>query len=354
MVIYFLVLLAGGKADGAPPGLDFLYLLGKGVPLGGGANLLPGNGFHLFTEGFLSLQVLGLLLLEPFEMGLVLLVDYGGGGAETLPDLFAEFLGHGAQVLPLLMEFLEFLEGIHHIVVLRQGLGRLAEGRLGLQVLLEIQIPELAVNVHQVVELGHIQLVGVVHVAETLLGNRAHLTPAVLDVPELGESVLHVSGLLHQGLELLDDGLLPGQVLLPLGVQFLVVLCTLLLIGHVQRLETGLDGGKGTHRAALEGNGLLIGRGVLVGFVHDGVFPGFRLFLGKTLIKGRFDGLGLLGPLHAVFTFRKTLEQTGQFGQGFLCEIHFLFLLGYICGFFVHHRLNFFTHSIWFNISLQM
>ena len=233
-VIYFLVLLAGGKADGTPPGLDFLYLLGKGVPFGGGANFLPGNGFHLFTEGFLGLQVLGLLLLEPFEMGLVLLVDYGGGGAETLPDLFTEFLGHGAQVLPLLVEFLEFLEGIHHIVVLRQSLGRLAEGRLGLQVLLEIQIPEFAVNVHQVVELGHIQLVGVVHVAEALLGDGTHFPPAVLDVPELGEGVLHVSGLLHQGLELLDDGLLFGQILFPLGVQFLIIFGTLLLIGHVQ------------------------------------------------------------------------------------------------------------------------
>ena len=89
-------------------------------------------------------------------MGLIALVHHRGGGAEALPDFVAVFLGHGAQVLPLLVQFLQLLEGLYHVLVLGQGLGLLAEAGLGLQVLLEVQVTEFAVDIYQVVELGNV------------------------------------------------------------------------------------------------------------------------------------------------------------------------------------------------------
>ena len=284
-------------------------------------------------------------------MGLVALVDDGSGGAETLPDLVAELLGHGAEVFPLLVEFLQFLEGFYHVLVCSEGFGLLAEGGLGFQVLLEVQVAEFAVDVHQVVELGDIQLIRIVYVAEILLGNRADLAPAVLDVTELGEGVLHVAGLLDQGLELFDDGLLLGEVLLAQGVLFLIIFGPLFLVFHVQRLEAGLDGGEGAHGATLHRHSGIFCGGVFIGFHYLGVFAGSGFLLGKLFIEGGLDGLGLLEPLHAVFTVFQFLEQGGELGEGLFGEIHRLFCglfydLCYICSHFLGHRLNFFTHAL--------
>ena len=244
-------------------------------------------------------------------MGLVPFVDDGSGGAETLPDGVAVLLGHGAQVFPLFVQFLQLLEGFHHILVLSQGFGRFAEHRLGFQILLEIEVAQFAVDVHQIIELGHIQLISIVDVAETLLGNRADLAPLVLDFTELGEGILHVAGLFHQGLQLFDDGLFLGQIFFPLGILLAVKGGTLLLVVQVQFLEAGLDGGEGAHRAALHGNGSFLYTGILVRLFHSGVFAGFGLLLGKPFIESGLDGLRLLGPFHTVFTFFQFLEQLG-------------------------------------------
>jgi len=104
------------------------------------------------------------------------------------------------------VELLEFLEGAHDILALGEGLGLLAELGLGLEVLAEIQVAEFAVDLHEVVELLHVQLVGIVDVAEILLRDRTGLAPAVLDLPELREGVLHVALLLDEVLQVLDDG----------------------------------------------------------------------------------------------------------------------------------------------------
>ena len=300
-------------------------------------------------------------------MGLVTLVDNGSGSAETLPDGVTVFLGHGTQVFPLLVELLELLEGLYHILFLGQGLGLLAESGLGFEVLLEVKVTEFAVDVHEVVEFGHIELIGVVHVTETLLGHRTGVSPTVLDIAELGEGVLHLTGLFHEGLQLLDDGELGLEVLLPLGVLLFVEFGTLLLVLHVQGLETGLDGGERAHRAALQRNSGFFRRGIFVGFLYGIFFAGSGLFLGQPLIEGRFDGFGLFGPLHAVCTFFQALEQFRKFRQSLIREVHgLLFGLGgffrfdgfsghldlfrlfldfYICGLYRHHRLRFFTHG---------
>ena len=132
------------------------------------------------------------------------------------------------------MEFLEFLECFYNIGIFRKGFSLLAESGLLLKVLLEVKVTELAVDINEVVELGDIELIGIVHVTEILLGNGTGFPPAVLDVTELGECVLHLSGLIYKGFELLNDCLLYREVLLPLGILLLVIFCTFLLIVHVQ------------------------------------------------------------------------------------------------------------------------
>ena len=201
-------------------------------------------------------------------------------------------------------EFLELLEGFHHVFLFGQGLGLFAIGRFGLQVFLEVQIPEFPVDIHQVVELGDIKLISIVDVPEILLRNRADFPPAVLDFTELGESILHIGRLLHEDFKFHDDGLFFGEVLFPLGILFPVEFCALLLVLHIEGLESRLDGSKGADGATLhrDGGGFL-GGGVLVRFFHHGVFSGLGLFPGEALIEGRLDGFGLLGPLHTVFTF---------------------------------------------------
>ena len=254
-------------------------------------------------------------------MGLVFLVDDGGGGAETLPDGVAEFLGHGAVLLPLLMQLLELLEGAHHVLALGEGLGLLAELGLGLEVLAEVQVAEFAVDLHEVVELLHVQLVGIVHIPEILLGNRTDLAPAVLDLAELREGVLHVALLLDEGLQVLDDGLLLHKVGLALGIELAGVLRTLLLIGVVEGLEARLDRGERAQGGAHERLGGRFLHGIGIGFLDRRVLAGFRLFTGEPLVEGGLDGLGLLGTLHPVGTFRQFLEQSGQLGKGLLAIV---------------------------------
>ena len=166
-------------------------------------------------------------------MGLVALVDEGCGGAETLPDLITEFLCHGAKVLPLLMELLEFLEGLNYILILCKGLCALAESGFGLKVLLEVKVTELTVDIYKVIELCDKELICVIDVTEILLGNGTCLPPAVLDIAELGEGAANVSGIFHKGFELLYDALLYLEVLLTLGILLLIVFGPFLLIFYV-------------------------------------------------------------------------------------------------------------------------
>ena len=188
------------------------------------------------------------------------------------------------------------------ILFFRQGFCTFTEGGFGFQVLFEIQIPQFPVNIYQVIELGDIQLVGVIDIAEVLLRHRTGLPPAVLDVTEVREGVLHLSGFLYKALEFLDDRLLFGQVFLSLCIQLFVIFGPFLLVGYIQRLEAGLDGGKGAHRTALHGNGSFFYWGVVIRLLHGGVFAGLCLFLGKPFIEGTLDSICLLGPFHTVFT----------------------------------------------------
>jgi hypothetical protein len=245
------------------------------------------------------------------------------------------------------VELLELLEGADHVLALGEGLGLLAELGLGLEVLAEIQVAEFAVDLHQVVELLHVELVGVIDIAEILLRDRTGLAPAVLDLAEFREGVLHVALLLDEGLEVLDDGLLLGEVVLALCVELAIVLGALFLISIVKGLEAGLDGGERAHGLARRGLGGHFFHSFGIGFFDRRILAGFRLFAGEPLIEGGLQGLSLLGTLHTVFAFRQFLKQSRQFSQGLLAIVDdgFLDFLGSLLHFFLgllHNLLHFF------------
>ena len=138
------------------------------------------------------------------------------------------------------MQFLKLAESLDDILVLREFLGSLAERLLGLKILLEIKIAQIPVDLDHVVELLHIELIGVVQITELRGGNRSDLPPAVLELTEGREGGIHILLLLDQILQILDDSLLLREVILPLGVLLTVVLGTLLLIVGIDTLESGL------------------------------------------------------------------------------------------------------------------
>ena len=201
------------------------------------------------------------------------------------------------------MQFLQFTEGIYHILIFGQSFGLLAECLFRLQVLLEVQVTQVAVDLDHIVELLYQELIGIVQVAEILGGNRANLAPAVLDLAEGRERGAHILLCIHQSLQVLDDLLLGGEVLLALFFLLAVILRTLFFIGKVKRLETFFDGHERIHlfrfslRLGSRCNGglrhLLVGRGLLYGSLH----AGFGLLLGKFLVESRFDGFRFLGFL---------------------------------------------------------
>ena len=201
------------------------------------------------------------------------------------------------------MQFLQFTEGIYHILIFGQSFGLLAECLFRLQVLLEVQVTQVAVDLDHIVELLYQELIGIVQVAEILGGNRANLAPAVLNLAEGRERGAHILLCIHQSLQVLDDLLLGGEVLLALFFLLAVILRTLFFIGKVKRLETFFDGHERIHlfrfslRLGSRCNGglrhLLVGRGFLNGSLH----AGFGLLLGKFLVESRFDGFRFLGFL---------------------------------------------------------
>ena len=139
------------------------------------------------------------------------------------------------------MELLELAEGLDYILVLGELLCGFAESFLGLEVLLEIEVAEVAVDLDHVVELLDIVLVCIVDIPVILCGNGADGPPAVLNVAEGGERGTYVLLLLDEGLELLDDALLGGEVVLTLLFKLAVEFGAFFLVIVIQGLETGFD-----------------------------------------------------------------------------------------------------------------
>ena len=162
------------------------------------------------------------------------------------------------------MELLELAECFHYVLVLGEFLRSLAEGFLGLEVLLEIEVAKVAVDLDHVVELLDIVLICIVDIPVVLCGNGADSPPAVLDVAEGGERGTYVLLFLDEGLELLDDALLGREVVLAFLFKLAVELGAFFLVIVIQGLETGFDD---LERIVLHGIVALGGSGLLDGCV---------------------------------------------------------------------------------------
>ena len=134
------------------------------------------------------------------------------------------------------------MERVHDVVVLGKLLGRLAERLLGPKILAEIQVAQVPVDLDHVVELLDIVLVCVVYVPVGGRRDRTGIPPAVLEFAERRETCAHILLTFHEGLELVYDGLLLGEVGFALFILLTVELGTLLFIVGIHRLEILLDG----------------------------------------------------------------------------------------------------------------
>ena len=151
------------------------------------------------------------------------------------------------------MEFLEFLECIHYILVLRKSLGFLTELFLSLQVLLEVKVSQVPVDLHLIIELLYIELIGVIQIPEILSRNRTCFTPSGLKFPECRECCAEVILFFHQRFQLIYHSLFLLQVLLSFLVKFPVILSSFFLIPIIYSFESVFKCGKriGENRRSL-------------------------------------------------------------------------------------------------------
>ena len=261
-------------------------------------------------------------------MSLVALVDDSRGSLETGPDALAEILGHGAELLPLLMKLLQLVESVNDVLVLRELLGGFAELLLRLQILLEVEVAEFAVDLHLVVETLYVELIGAVDVPERSGRHRAGGTPPVLDIPECGEGGAHVLASVDQCLQFFYYRFFLFEILFFQCILLFVVLGTFALVVGIETLEVLLD----------------IGEAV---FDLAGLAPQFA----KQFVECGLDGFGLLAAQHAVRGIHQILEYVRQFRQGLVGKGRllrgFLRIFGLDCSlFFLNFGIDvFFAHS---------
>ena len=117
------------------------------------------------------------------------------------------------------MQLLQLVERVDDRRLEQQRLGLLAEGHLLLVVLLQVQVAQLLVDLDEVVEVLHVQVVGLPQVLDVLLRHDAGLLPALLQLAELREGIVDRLVGIDQLLELLDDAELDLVVGLLLGLQ---------------------------------------------------------------------------------------------------------------------------------------
>ena len=178
-------------------------------------------------------------------MGLILLIDHSSSRLEAIPYIFPVLLAHRAVLLPLLVILLEILEGLHNVFAQRKRLSLLAKGYLRLQILTEIEVAKIAVDLYHIVELLHLELVRIIYISIGLRRHRTGFLPAVLKLAEGREARADIVLAFCQSLKLLDYGLLGGKICLTHLVLDTVVLCPVLFVIGIHRLEILLCALKG-------------------------------------------------------------------------------------------------------------
>ena len=144
-------------------------------------------------------------------------------------------------LFPLVVELLDLAEGSNCVVAFCQSLGPFAELLLCLEILLEVEVAELAVDLHIIIERLYIVAVCLIEVLG--LGGRhcAGGTPAVLKLPECGICSAEVAGIVDEHLELLDNLALHLEVLFFLLVQLLDIFNSDGLVLAVEIFEPSLQ-----------------------------------------------------------------------------------------------------------------
>ena len=205
------------------------------------------------------------------------------------------------------MEFLELLESVHDILIFGKSLRHLAELLLGFEVLLEVKVAQIPVYLDFIIEFLYIELIGVIQIPETLYRNRPYSTPSRLQFTECREGCPKILLVLHKGLQIVNHGLLPDQILLPLCLLPAVELRTLLLVSGIDGLEAVLKCRKRIQRrriAALllstlnviRNYRLVCGLSVLLSHCRFTLLDsqGCRTLLGQPLVKCGLDSIRFL------------------------------------------------------------
>ena len=240
------IVLLGGEAYRTPYLLYLKQTLARLVPLLTRRIWLLDQSFRLLAQVGLQFEVLHLLLLDALEILLMLFVYARRGGLEPLPQRILVFIGHGTRLAPLVMQFLQLVERLHRRRLGYERLGLLAQLELLLVVLLQVQIAQLLVYLDEVVEVLHMQVVGLPQILDILLRHHADLLPTLLQLAELGKGVVQRLVRIDQLLQLIDDGQLGLEVLLLDRVEIghILVTATAILLEEIlqpylQRIHRG-------------------------------------------------------------------------------------------------------------------
>ncbi len=214
------------------------------------------------------------------------------------------------------MQLLQFTESLHHIRALGKFLSHAAELLLNFKVFLEIQVTELTVDFHHIIELLDIELICVIYIPVVLCRNRSHFPPSVLNLTELRECGVHILLLVQQGLEVSYDSLFQDEVVFTLLFYLAVVLRTLFLISGIKFLESCLYLRERIIFCSFFRRHVL--RLLHLVFSNLHCKSCITLFLEKPPVKSRLDGLSFLRHFHPVLILNKLFEHTDKLREAFL------------------------------------
>ena len=90
----------------------------------------------------------------------MLLVDDATSLFEAVPEVFAQLASHRTNLSPFIVQLLQRTTSFYNIRILLKFLSSFAEQSLHLKILLEVQITQLNIDLHEVIETLLILLIG--------------------------------------------------------------------------------------------------------------------------------------------------------------------------------------------------
>ncbi len=134
----------------------------------------------------------------------MLTVDAAARFAEALPHRLFELGGYGPHLPPLIVEFLQTVEGGHYARFEHQCFRLLAQGEFGLVVLFEVEVAQFLVYLDIAVKILDVVVVGLPQVFDGTLRHGPHFTPPLLQFAESVECLSHGFAGIDKGLQLFD------------------------------------------------------------------------------------------------------------------------------------------------------